>query len=65
MIAKYRRVVVPADQVDLKDYNDILVHHQIIWDKNPFFNEPQYMQEINWDEKNNIGISWLNKSINL
>lgn len=64
MIAQYRRVVVPAENVDLKDYNDILVYHQIIWEKNPLFIEPLYVQEIKWSEKD-IGLSWLNRNINL
>jgi len=65
MIAIYRRIVAPAEKVDLKDYNDILVYHQNIWDQNPNFIEPHYMQETKWDDMPSIGSSWLNKNINL
>ncbi len=61
----YRRVSVPAQNVDLKDYSDILVYHQNIWDQNPNFAEPRYIQESDWNNPKSIGSSWLNKNINL
>jgi len=68
MQAVFRRVVVPAEEVDPKDYNDIFVYHQNVRDHNPSFQEPLYLQEIKWGDKenfNNIGISWLNRNIHL
>jgi len=61
----YRRVVVPAEKVDLKDYSDILVYHQNIWQQNPNFAEPKYFQETDWNMVKSIGSSWINKNIHL
>lgn len=65
MISLYRRVVVPAEKVELKDFCDIIVYHQNIWDQNPHFAEPRYIQETNWDEIDKVGNSYLNKTVNL
>jgi hypothetical protein len=65
MISIYRRVVIPAEKVDLKDYSDIQVYHQNIWDQNPNFLEPCYIQDCKWDDFNTVEQSRLNKTINL
>lgn len=65
MIHIYRRVVIPANKVDLKDYVDIGIYHQNIWDQNPNFLEPQYIQENKWEDLASVGSSSFNKNINL
>lgn len=65
LIQIYRRVVTPASKANLKDYIDIDIYHQNIWDEHPNYIEPNYIQENKWDDLQNIGYSSINRNINL
>lgn len=58
-------MVIPAKNIDLKDYRDLQVYHQNIWDQNPNFQEPAYIQECQWDDYSTVSTHPLNKAAHL
>lgn len=65
LIGIYRKVITPAENIDLKDYRDLQVYHQNIWDQNPNFQEPAYIQNVQWDDYTTVSSHPINKACHL